>query len=155
ATLIRQTTRYTLAEGVALNEQDITETAPGAFAQVELPGGVLVGLGESTRVMVRPGVGKGMAATPLYLLRGWIKTTAGEAFGYASASFDIAMQTGSVVVVHFTPAQQEFFVEGGSARLTARNAGQAAVPLGSGDFALLREGAAPAVGKRATPEFLL
>ena len=42
-TLIRQTTRYTLAEGVVLNDQDIIETAHGAFAQIELPGGVLVG----------------------------------------------------------------------------------------------------------------
>ena len=42
--LIRQTTRYTLAEGVLLNDQDIIETAPGAFAQIELPGGVLLGL---------------------------------------------------------------------------------------------------------------
>ena len=45
ATLIRQTTRYALAEGVALNEQDIIETAPGAFVQIELPAGVLVGVG--------------------------------------------------------------------------------------------------------------
>ena len=72
ATLIRQTTRYTLAEGVALNEQDIIETAPGAFAQIELPGGVLVGIGESTRLMMRPRVGKGLAAPPLYLLQGWL-----------------------------------------------------------------------------------
>ena len=41
ATLIRQTTRYALAEGVALNEQDIIETAPGAFVQIELPGASL------------------------------------------------------------------------------------------------------------------
>ena len=39
--LIRQTTRYTLAEGVVLNEQDIIESAPGAFAQIELPGASL------------------------------------------------------------------------------------------------------------------
>jgi hypothetical protein len=57
ATLIRQTTRFALAEGVALNDQDIIETAPGAFAQIELPGGVLVGVGESTRLMLRPRVG--------------------------------------------------------------------------------------------------
>ncbi len=52
--LIRQTTRYALAEGVLLNDQDIIETAPGAFAQIELPGGVLVGIGESTRLMLAP-----------------------------------------------------------------------------------------------------
>jgi FecR protein len=154
ATLIRQTTRYTLAEGVALNDQDIVETAPGAFAQIELPGGVLVGLGESTRLMVRPRVGKGMAATPLFLLQGWLKTTSGGAFGYASPSFEIATQAGTAVV-HSTAAQHEFFMESGAAKLTARSSAPATVPLGGGDFALLREGAPPAVGKRATPGFLL
>jgi len=153
ATLIRQTTRYTLAEGVALNEQDIVETAPGAFAQIELPGGVLVGLGESTRLMVRPRVGKGLAATPLYLLQGWLKTTTAGAFGYASPSFEIATQAGTVVV-HSTAAQHEFFMEGGAAKLTARSSGQASVQLGTGDFALLREGAPPAVGKQAASGFL-
>ena len=86
ATLIRQTTRYALAEGVALNEQDIIETAPGAFAQIELPGGVLVGIGESTRLMLRPRVGKGLTPPPLYLLQGWLKTSTSGAFGYASPS---------------------------------------------------------------------
>ena len=80
ATLIRQTTRYTLAEGVALNEQDIIETAPGAFAQIEIPGGVLIGIGDSTRLMLRPRVGKGLTAPPLYLLQGWLKTSTGGAF---------------------------------------------------------------------------
>src|SRR6476469_2632705 len=75
ATVIRQTTRYALAEGMVLNEQDIVETAPAAFAQIELPGGILVGLGESTRLMVRPRLAKGRAAIPLYLLEGWLKTS--------------------------------------------------------------------------------
>ena len=153
ATLIRQATRYTLAEGVTLNEQDIIETAPGAFAQIELPGGVLVGLGESTRLMLRPRVTKGMAATPLYLLQGWVKTTTPGSFGYGSPTFEIATQAGTVVV-HATPAQGEFFMESGAARLTARNASQSTFQLGSGDFALLREGAPTSVGKRAPPEFL-
>ena len=153
ATLIRQTTRYTLAEGVALNEQDIIETAPGGFTQIELPGGVLVGLGESTRLMLRPRVGKGMAATPLFLLQGWLKTTTGSAFGYVSPGFEIATQNGTVVV-HSVPAQQEFFMESGAAKLTSRAATQASVQLGSGDFALLREGAPPVVGKRASSDFV-
>ena len=153
ATLIRQTARYALAEGVVLNDQDIVETAPGGFAQLELPGGVLVGMGESTRLMVRPRVGKGLAATPLYLLQGWLKTSTGGAFGYASPAFEIATQ-GGIVVVHSTGAQHEIFLEGGSARLTTRGAARATLQLSSGDFALLREGVAPTVARRAPPEFL-
>ncbi|HEY2257658.1 MAG TPA: FecR family protein, partial [Variovorax sp.] len=153
ATLIRQTTRYALAEGVTLNEQDIIETAPGAFVQIELPAGVLVGLGESTRLMLRPRVGKGLAAPPLYLLQGWVKTTASGAFGYASPSFEIATQAASTVV--FTAGTQfEVFVESGAATLTQRDGAPSTTRLGSGDFAQRREGAAPAVAARVAPEFL-
>jgi hypothetical protein len=153
ATLIRQTIRYTLAEGVALNEQDIIETAPGAFAQIELPGGVLVGIGESTRLMVRPRVGKGLKATPLYLLQGWLKTSASGAFSYASPAFEIVTQAGTTVA-HTKAVQYEVFVESGAARLTPRGGAQTIAQLTSGDFAQWREGAAPTAARRAPPEFL-
>lgn len=153
ATLIRQTTRYTLAEGVALNEQDIVETAPGGFAQIELPGGVLVGIGESTRLMVRPRVAKGLAAPPLYLLQGWLKTSSSGAFAYASPAFEIATQ-GATVVVHTTGAQYEVFLESGAAKLTSRDGARTVAQLSTGDFAQRREGATPTVARRAAPEFL-
>lgn len=152
ATLIRQTTRYALAEGVALNDQDIIETAPGAFAQIELPGGVLVGVGESTRLMLRPRVGKGLTPPPLYLLQGWLKTSTSGAFGYASPTFEIATQAGTIVV-YTMGAQHEAFVESGAARLKLRDGAQTA-QLASGDFAQRREGATLTVARRATPEFL-
>jgi hypothetical protein len=153
ATLIRQTTRYTLAEGVALNEQDIIETAPGAFAQIELPGGVLVGIGESTRLMMRPRVGKGLTAPPLYLLQGWLKTSSSGTFGYASPTFEIATQAANTVV-YMTGAQYEVFVESGAAKLTLRDGAQTISQLAGGDFAQRREGVTPTVARRATPEFL-
>jgi hypothetical protein len=153
ATLIRQSTRYALAEGVTLNEQDIIETAPGAFAQLELPGGVLVGVGESTRLMLRPRVGKGLARPPLYLLQGWLKTASSGAFGYASPAFEIATQAASTVV-YTMGAQYEVFLESGSAKLTLRDSAQSIAQLGSGDFAQRREGATPTVARRAAPEFL-
>ena len=153
ATLIRQTTRYALAEGVALNEQDIVETAPGAFAQIELPGGVLVGMGESTRLMLRPRVGKGLTPPPLYLLQGWLKTSSSGAFGFASPGFELATQA-ATTVVYTTGAAYEVFLESGAARLTVRQGAQTVAQLGSGDFAQRREGATPTVARRATPEFL-
>ncbi|NPC56507.1 FecR domain-containing protein [Caenimonas soli] len=153
ATLIRQTTRYALAEGVALNDQDIIETAPGAFAQIELPGGVLVGVGESTRLMLRPRVGKGLTPPPLYLLQGWLKTSTSGAFGYASPTFEIATQAGTIVV-YTTGAQYEVFLESGAARLKLRDGAQTTAQLASGDFAQKREGATLTVARRATPEFL-
>jgi hypothetical protein len=153
ATLIRKTTRYALAEGVVLNEQDIIETAPGAFAQIELPGGVLVGVGESTRLMLRPRVGKGLTPPPLYLLQGWLKTSTSGAFGYASPSFEIATQA-ATAVVYTTGAQYEVFLESGAAKLTSRDGAQTIVQLASGDFAQRQEGAKPTVARRAAPEFL-
>jgi hypothetical protein len=153
ATLIRQTTRYALAEGVLLNDQDIIETAPGAFVQIELPQGVLVGLGESTRLMLKPRVAKGMAAPPMYLLQGWLKTRGSGAFGYAAPAFEIATQAASTVV-HTTGAQFEVFVESGSAKLTSRDGSKTVLQLAGGDFAQKREGASPTVARRAAPEFL-
>jgi hypothetical protein len=153
ATLIRQTTRYTLAEGVALNEQDIVETAPGAFVQIELPGGIVVGVGESSRLMVRPRVGKGLRPIPLYLLQGWLKTSSSAAFGYASPDFEIATQ-GATVVAHTTGAQYEVFLESGAAKLTLRDRAQTVAELASGEFAHRREGGTPAVARRPPPEFL-
>jgi hypothetical protein len=153
ATLVRQTTRYALAEGVALNDQDIIETAPGGFAQIELPGGVLVGVGESTRMMLRPRVGKGLAPPPLYLLEGWLKTTTSGPFGYASPAFEIATQA-ATTVVHTTGARYEVFLESGTAKLTLRDSAHTTAQLASGDFAQRREGATPTVARRAPPEFL-
>jgi hypothetical protein len=153
ATLIRQTTRYTLAEGVQLNEQDIVETAPGAFVQIELPGGALVGVGESTRLILKPRVAKGMTAPPLYLLQGWLKTTANGAFGYASPAFEIGTQAASTVV-HTVGGQYEVFLESGSAKLTSRDGARTVLQLAGGDFAQRREGTTPTVARRAAPEFL-
>ncbi len=153
ATLIRQTTRHTLAEGVALNEQDIIETAPGAFVQIELPGGTLVGVGESTRLMLRPRVGKGLAPTPIYLLQGWLKTGSGASFSYSSPAYELAAQAASTVA-YTAGSQYEVFVESGTARLALRDGGQTVSQLAAGDFAQRREGASPTVARRAPPEFL-
>jgi hypothetical protein len=153
ATLIRQTTRYSLAEGVALSDQDIIETSPGAFVQIELPEGVLVGLGESTRLMFKPRVARGMAAPPVYLLQGWLKTGSKGAFGYAAPAFEIATQAASTVV-HTTGSQYEVFLESGSAKLTSRDGAKTVLQLAGGDFAQRRDGASATLARRAPPEFL-
>lgn len=153
ATLIRATTRYTLAEGVALNEQDIVETAPGGFVQIEMPDGVLVGVGESTRLMLRPRVGKGLNAAPLFLLQGWLKSTASADFGYASPSFEIATKA-ATTVVNTVGETHEVFVESGTARLMLRDAAHTTQSIAGGDFAQRREGVTPTLARRASPEFL-
>jgi hypothetical protein len=154
ARLIRQTTRYALAEGVALIEQDIIETATGAFVQIELPGDVLVGIGESTRLMLRPRVGKGLTAPPLYLLQGWLKTTTGGTFGYVSPAFEVATQAASAVV-YTTGTQYEVFVESGAVKVTLRDSASPMVSqLARGENTHGGPGPPPTVARRATSEFL-
>jgi hypothetical protein len=75
--LIRQTTRFALAEGVALKPEDIVETAPGAFVQIEFDDGAIVGLGEGSRAILQPRLARIKPETQprLYLLEGWLKVT--------------------------------------------------------------------------------
>ena len=154
ATLIRQTTRYTLAEGVALNEQDIIETAPGAFAQIELPGGVLVGIGESTRLMLRPRVGKGLTAPPLYLLQGWLKTSSQRGLRLRKPCLRDRDAGRHHRRLHHGRAVRGVRRKRRRQADAARRRAQTVSQLASGDFAQRREGAAPTVARRAAPEFL-
>src|SRR5204863_10029195 len=75
ATLIRQTTRYTLAEGVALAEGDIVETAAEAFLQIEFDDGTIVGVSEKGRLLLKPQITAPKttsAPVQFYLLDVWV-----------------------------------------------------------------------------------
>ena len=136
---------------MALQEQDIIETAPGAFAQIELPGDLLVGIGESTQLILRPRVTKG--APRLYLLKGWLKTNTNSRFVLSSPSFEVVAQS-AAAVAHTTGPQYDVFIESGDATLMQRDAAQTATRLSGGDFAQLREGSTPTVARRASPQFI-
>lgn len=153
ASVIRQTTRLALAEGVTLADQDIVETGPGSFVQVELPGGVVLGLGETTRLMLRPKVAKGMPETPFFLLEGWLKLTAPGTLAYLAPSFQLESKAATTVVLLRGEAY-EVFVESGTARLAAREGGGAPLALGAGDFAQRQPGAAPVAGRRVSAAFV-
>jgi hypothetical protein len=99
--------------------------------------------------MLRPHVGKGLTAPPLYLLEGWLKTSASGAFGYVSPSVEVATQA-ATTVIYTKGAQYALFVESGTAKLTPRDGTQAIAQVASGDFAQRRrEGSAPTVRPRA------
>lgn len=153
ASVIRQTGRLALAEGVVLADQDIVETEPGAFAQLELPGGVVLGLGESTRLMLKPKVGKGMPDTPFYLLEGWLKLTAPAELTYLSPVHQLESKAATTVTLVRGEAY-EVFVESGSARVGPREDGVAPQQLSAGDFAQRQPGAAPAAGRRVPASFV-
>jgi len=54
ATLVRDTSRYALAEGVALASGDIVETGADGFVQIELEDGTIAGLAENGRLLFMP-----------------------------------------------------------------------------------------------------
>ena len=75
AVLVRQSTRFALAEGAALAEGDIVETPAAAFVQIEFDDATIVGVGEASRLILKPRLTglKGQATPRLYLLEGWLK----------------------------------------------------------------------------------
>ena len=126
ATLVRQTTRHALAEGVALADGDIVETAADAFLQIEFDDGTIVGISEKGRLLLKPQITapKTTSATPrFYLLEGWIKLTtvpkAPAEFAILTPAFEL-VSPGATVVARVRPKGYELFVESGSARLVTR-----------------------------------
>lgn len=129
ATLVRQTTRYALAEGVALADGDIVETAADAFMQIEFEDGTIIGIAEKGRLLLKPQITAPRttsAAPQFYLLEGWIKLTtvpkAPAEFAFLAPAFEL-VSPGATIVARVRPAKgYELFVESGSARLVVRAA---------------------------------
>ena len=166
AVLVRQTQRFTLAEGAALEAGDIVETAKGGFAQLEFPDGTLAGVGEGTRLLLQVPPGrkdkdKGKALARLYLLEGWIKlrlpgsapgaapasaaapapanTPAGPGFSLSSPALELDGKEGAAVV-RIQDKAWAVFVEAGAARVIGRGTTKATLNLKRGDFAALAAG---------------
>jgi len=158
ATLVRQTTRHVLAEGVALADGDIVETAAGAFAQIEFDEGTIVGISEKGRLLLKPQISapKTTTATPqFYLLEGWIKLStmpkAPAEFAFLTPAFEL-VSPGATVVARVRSKGYELFVESGSARLVARGAVSG---LKGNDFVSQASGAdKPTIGANLGGEFL-
>jgi hypothetical protein len=158
ATLVRQTTRYALAEGVALAEGDIVETAADAFVQIELEDGTILGIAEKGRLLLKPQLTApktSSAPAQFYLLEGWIKLTtvpkAPAEFGFLAPAFEL-VSPGATVVTRVRAKGYELFVESGNARLIARGA---ASGLKGNDFVSQAASAdKPSIGANLGGEFL-
>lgn len=160
ATLVRQTTRHELAEGAELKNDDLLETAPASFVQIELPGGHRIGLGPGTRVMLAPGpLRRGSVAPRLYLLHGWAKFTPGTEPRPAGAvdltpSVEIGAGSGTVIVAS-GPKEFAAFVETGPLKLIPRPvANRPPLSVAAGEFVVAPPGDKPVVSSRPTPAFL-
>lgn len=160
AVLVRQSARFTLIEGVALADGDIVETGEGAFLQIEFSDGTLVGVGEATRLIVKPRftASKKVTAPRLYQLEGWIKLRVPQASPVGMAlltpSFELDGK-GASAVVRLQPKQWEVFLEAGAARLVQRDAGKTVLALRKGEFAAQRDdGEKPAASPQLPAEFV-
>ncbi len=164
--LIRHSERLALAEGNALGDGDIVETAPGAFVQIEFDDRSSVNLGGATRVLLGPRMPRVKTRGPVqfYLLQGWVKATP-KRDGAAVPSSEVPIRfvgprlevesRGGAVIAQFDPKAVALFCERGSCRGTLRDAAATPIDLAAGDFAGLPAGAAgPVMAKRPDPAFL-
>jgi len=159
ARMMRQTNRFALTEGQSLLPGDIVETSAGAFAQIELPNGDLLGLGENTQLMLQPRLQHDNAAHAphVYLLRGWMKITIPEGHGSARAyrlpELDISTPA-ATLVVHREPPEWMVFVETGTAKLQTRPNGQADATMAAGQYASGQAEGKLTVARRPDAQFI-
>jgi len=160
AVLVRQSTRFTLVEGAELNEGDIVETGKGSFMQIEFGDGTLLGVGEDSRLIIRPRLTalKTATAPRVYQLEGWSKlrlpAKADAAFGVLTPAFELDAKAGAAVM-HVQPGAWAVFAETGEMRVLQRDGARATLGLGRGQFAALPAGSdKPAVGTRIAPDFV-
>jgi hypothetical protein len=160
ATLVRQTSRHALAEGAELKNDDILETAPASFVQIELPGGHRIGLGPGTRVMLAPGpLRRGAVAPRLYLLQGWAKFTPGtepQPAGAVDLTPSVEIGAGSgTVIVSSGPKEFAAFAETGTLKLIPRpTAKRPPLSVAAGEFVVALPGEKPVVSSRPPAAFL-
>jgi hypothetical protein len=159
ATLIRQSTRYALAEGSTLAEGDIVETPAGAFAQIEFGDGTLLGVGESSRMLISPRLGnaKTTVVPRLYLIEGWLKVRLPKPemrFGIVTPQLEIDPR-GAALVARVQAKAFAVFAEAGAAQVVQRDGARISVALKSGEFAQQAAGAdKPVVSNRIDQAFL-
>ena len=154
--LFRGAASWRGVEGMKLSRGDIVETSGQGFAQFELPGGVVVALGPSTRVYFFSQAGK---AAEVVVLSGWLKgevSPSGGSYCYASPLLAATTHDGAVVL-HATGDATDIFVESGSAAIgTVSPEGYVGHPTAAkgGQFFSRRAGAAVVPASRPSAAFL-
>lgn len=143
--VIRDTRVLAAAPGLAMAEADLVETAPGAYALLEFPDGLRLGVGAGSRLMLRTLTPRGKGGVrELALLEGWIKAQSAlpaSAPDYRVAGPALALQWREAsFILQVGAGASAAFVETGRLRATAFDArGRAAAPneVGGGRFIAL------------------
>ena len=156
ATLLRDGTRFALAEGVRLQAGDLLATGPRTrLLRVEFPAGVGVAFGPDSRAMLTPDLGTDMRAG-VYLLSGWVKLTAPSGVSGAIRSrLADTDTTGGTLILSVQGDAAEAFAETGPSRVQPRAPDASAQALKSGEMLTVPAGSArPVLAKGAAPAFV-
>jgi hypothetical protein len=157
ATLLRDGTRFALAEGVRLQAGDLLATGTQTrLLRVEFPGGPSVAFGPDSRAMLTPNLGDDRRHAGVYLLSGWAKlaASAGAAGAIRSRVADTETASGTLILAVQGETAQAF-AESGPSSVQARARDVPAQALKSGEMLTLPgAGAKPVLGKGATPAFV-
>ena len=156
ATLLRDGTRFALAEGVRLQAGDLLATGPKTrLMRVEFPAGVGIAFGPDSRAMITPDLGDDMRAG-VYLQVGWVKLVApsGVSGAIRSPVVDTDTTAGTLILAVQDDGAQAF-AEAGPSRAQPRAPGAAAQPLKSGEMlSVAAGGTRPALTRGASPAFV-
>lgn len=162
AAVLRGPSRLQAVEGLRLAPGDILETAPSAFAQVEMVDRSVAQFGGGTRVMFTEASAKAKLERSLYLMNGWAKLTgapvqAGGAPGFELRTPQVEMGASpAVVVLRQSASAIELFVERGDVRIGERQgkAPSSQRPLKVGNFYQRKAGEQGGVAASASPAFV-
>lgn len=154
ASVLRGSAKLALAEGVALQADDIITLAPQArLLRLEFADGVHLDLGPDGRALLAPRLGGERARARAYLLSGWAKLGApkGVSAALLSPALDLATRGGTAVLSLAPPASQVFAEDG---ELQLRRPGATEQALKSGElFSLPADGGKPVLTGRPPPGF--
>lgn len=150
AGLVREVTRYALAEGVGLHSGDIVEVSDRGLAEIEFAGGESLALGPGTRILA---VSISRSGGDFYALHGALKLAGvkqGARFRVATPIFTLQPAEGTAVLV-VSGGEGSVFIESGSARLAVT---PAPLRLRGGDFFTRKGGQKGTVAARPAPAFI-
>jgi hypothetical protein len=160
AVLLRDAGRHAVSEGLRLAAGDILETDPKArLLRVEFADELIADLGPGTKVLLTPRL-LGEPATRMYLLRGWIKLTAGARPAAASEvilaapRFALKAQAHDVIA-SVSPTERLVFPMSTEVSVFPRGDAEAAPParLKAGDFWSRQGDAAATLAPRPPADF--
>ena len=157
ATVIRDSMRFAVAEGLQVQADDIVHTADNAqFVRMELAQGGVIDLGPATRLLLKPRfTPPGDRPTQAYLSQGWAKLTAAAAhkMGLSSARMDVTEMAG-VAVARVADDVSFLFAESGTAKLAERGAKGGTYQLAGGEAYERRGADAGAVMSRPAADIV-